>query len=96
MRDDQTGPGDGPQRVFWRHSRRWLLIAVVAIAVLPAMVVGAVTLFADSTNPPRPDAFYAAPSPLPAGSSGTVIRTEVVSHPPAGSKGWKILYLSRS
>ncbi|HET6643084.1 MAG TPA: alpha/beta fold hydrolase [Gaiellaceae bacterium] len=82
--------------MLWRRSRRWLLIAVAGLVALVAAAVVAVVVFANSTNPLDPDEFYAAPFPLPSGPPGTVIRTEELEQAPEGSKGWKVLYLSRS
>jgi len=39
--------------------------------------------------------FYEAPDPLPADAPGSVLRSEALSRPPAGSKAYRILYLSR-
>jgi hypothetical protein len=55
---------------FWRRSPRWLLIAVAGLVAVAVAAVVAVVVFANSTNPPDPNEFYAAPSPLPHGSPG--------------------------
>lgn len=75
---------------------RFLRLALAGLVGLIVVVVVAVLLFASSTNPPSPGAFYAPPSPLPSGPPGTVIRSEPVPHPPEGAREWKILYLSKS
>jgi pimeloyl-ACP methyl ester carboxylesterase len=81
-----------------RRRRRRRLAALVAVLVLAlgALVGVALVLFIDSTHPPKPSSFYDVPTPLPSGPPGTVIRTERIAHPPVGSRGWKILYVSRS
>lgn len=56
----------------------------------------AFAVFVNSTDPPEPGESYVAPSPLPGGPPGTIVRTEGVDDPPPGSREWKILYLSRS
>jgi hypothetical protein len=81
---------------MWRRSRRWVLIAAAGLLGLVVAAVVAIVVFVNSTNPPDPNEFYAAPSPLPSGPPGTVIRTQEVEQPPERSRGWKILYLSRS
>jgi hypothetical protein len=46
--------------------------------------------------PPEPGAFYDPPRPLPAGTPGTLLRAQAVEDPPAGTRGFRLLYLSRS
>lgn len=48
-----------------------------------------------SPNPRPAWSFYRPPEPLPARPAGTLIRSEPVSAP-AGARGWRILYHSRS
>jgi pimeloyl-ACP methyl ester carboxylesterase len=76
--------------------RRWLVIGMAGVAGLIVLAVLALALFVNSTDPPEPGDFYVAPSPLPGGPPGTIVRTEEVEDPPKGSREWKILYLSRS
>lgn len=56
---------------------------------------GANGLAATTTIPAGPagDAFYIPPTPLPDGKPGDVLRARPVDAP-AGTKGWRILYLS--
>jgi acetyl esterase/lipase len=42
----------------------------------------------------KPDAFYAPPSPLPAGKPGDVLRMEPAADGPDGARAWRILYRS--
>ncbi len=76
--------------------RRRIAIALAGVMGVVVLVVVALIVFVGSTHPPKPGAFYVAPSPLPSGPPGTVIRTEAIRDPPAGSLGWKLLYLSKS
>jgi pimeloyl-ACP methyl ester carboxylesterase len=70
---------------------------VAAVVVALGVAVGvALVLFVNSTHPPKPSSFYDVPSPLPGGPPGTIIRTELIANPPAGSRGWKLLYISQS
>ena len=82
----------GRRRRRWR--RLWILLAV--LLGVAALVVAGVELFARASNPPKPGAFYRAPSPPPNGPPGEVIRVERLNGAPAGSLGWRLLYLSRS
>jgi acetyl esterase/lipase len=46
-------------------------------------------------GPPRkPDAFYAPPSPVPAGKPGDVLRMEPADDGPDGARAWRVLYRS--
>jgi alpha-beta hydrolase superfamily lysophospholipase len=79
-----------------RHRRRWRLIALGSIVGLGVVLLVALKVLVSSTSPTSPSKFYALPSPLSPGPPGTVIRTETIGNPPAGSVAWKILYLSKS
>ena len=46
-------------------------------------------------NPYDP-AFYATPSPMPSAPPGTVVRSETMAAPFAGSQAWRVLYTSTS
>ena len=72
-----------------------MLKYVAALAGLIVVAVAAVVIFVDP-DPPEPGDFYAVPSPLPEGPPGTVIRSEPVEKPEAGSQAWRILYLSET
>jgi hypothetical protein len=85
-----------PLRSGRRRVGRLALVVGGGLVILAALVVLALVVFAESANPPPPRAFYRAPSPLPSGPPGTVVRSEAVADPPAGSRAWRILYLSRS
>jgi hypothetical protein len=84
---------DAPRRPFWRRRQR-RTIALGAIGVLAAIAAG--SLLIGSDDAPVTNAFYEQPDPLPAGSPGTILRSEAISRPPSGSKAFRILYLSRS
>jgi hypothetical protein len=83
---------DAPRRPFWRRRRRAITIA--AMGALAAIAVGVLVIGSD--NAPVTDAFYDQPDPLPTGPPGTILRSEAISRPPAGSKAYRILYLSRN
>lgn len=84
------GDTDEPRR------RRRLAAVLAAIAGLAALVAVGVVVLIKSSDAPKPGAFYTPPSPLPAQAPGTVLRSEPIGDPPAGSRGWKILYISTS
>jgi acetyl esterase/lipase len=44
--------------------------------------------------PARPDAFYSAPDPIPAGKAGDVLRADPVEEGSDGARSWRILYRS--
>jgi secretory lipase len=69
-------------------------LALVAIAALAALAD--IALRREPIAPPEPGAFYDPPRPLPHGSPGTLLRAQAVDEPPAGTRGFRLLYLSRS
>ena len=71
------------------------MIAVSSIVALGVLALFALPWFVHSTHPSRPGAFYAPPAPLPSGLPETIVRAERVAEAPAGSREWKILYLSK-
>jgi alpha-beta hydrolase superfamily lysophospholipase len=86
-------PAEPRKSSFWRRS---VLIVIGVVVAVIALVTVALIVFVSSGQPDEPGDFYSAPSPLPAGPPGTVIRSEKFDDAPAGSSGWKILYLSTS
>lgn len=77
----------------WRRARR---LALALIAVAAVALLADVTLRGGSDAAPEPGAFYDPPRPLPPGTPGTVLRAQAVDDPPAASRAFRILYLSRS
>jgi secretory lipase len=87
------GPAS-PRRPLGRRARR-LALALVAVAALAALAD--IVLRGDEPSaPPEPGAFYDPPHPLPSGTPGTLLRAQAVDDPPAGTRGFRILYLSRN
>jgi len=86
-----AGGAPPPKRPLRGPRAAGLMTGVVLVLGIVASA-----LAVDQEQARTPGAFYAAPSPLPAGPPGTIIRTESIKDPPAGSMGWRILYLSRS
>ena len=77
-----------------RRRRRWLLItAIVSATVIVAAIAGWL-IFVESSRPDEPGEFYSAPSPLPDGPPGTIIRSEVVDDFVAGATTHRVLYTS--
>ncbi len=88
-RDEQVD-GVGGGRGGPRWGRR-ILVAVGVFVGIAALCAGAFLFF---TRNPDPDAFYDPPQDLSA-PPGTILRSEPFDHGlPAGSKGWRILYVS--
>ena len=54
----------------------------------------AFVVFAESVHPDEPGDFYAAPSPLPDGPPGTIIRSEVIDGFHPGATAYRVLYTS--
>ena len=81
----------------WESRRRWprplrLIGAVVAFVL--ALGGMAISVAIDRAGPADPGAFYAAPSPLPAGPPGTIVRSEVVDGFYEGATTYRVLYTS--
>ena len=62
--------------------------------VVPVLVLCLVAFAINRIEPSAPGAFYDPPDPLTAGDPGTVIRSEALRGLPAGTRGWRVLYLS--
>jgi len=84
--------GARPRRRF----RRGVRTIGLALAALVVLVIVVVVVVLQRAQPPHPGSFYSAPSPLPSGPPGSIIRSEPLTDLPAGAHGWKILYLSTS
>jgi hypothetical protein len=82
-----------PSRRRWRRARR---LALALIAVAAVALLADVTLRGGPETTPEPGAFYDPPRPLPPDTPGTLLRAQAVDDPPAGSRAFRILYLSRS
>ena len=70
------------------------MIAAIVILALVVAAVAAWLIFVRSSRPAAPGAFYSAPSPLPDGPSGTIIRREVVEGFYPGATAYRVLYKS--
>jgi uncharacterized membrane protein HdeD (DUF308 family) len=77
-----------------RRWPRWLRVigttAVLGVAGAGAVVSAAI----DRAAPNAPGAFYTAPSPLPAGPPGTIIRSELIDGFHASATAYRVLYKS--
>ena len=100
MADAPHAAGQAPDDPRAARPRRRLCRGVrtiaLALAALVVLVVVVVVVVLQRAQPPHPSSFYAAPSPLPSGKLGSIIRTEPLTDLPVGARGWKILYLSTS
>lgn len=69
-------------------------ITLLGIGSLMAAAVAGWALFVHESRPDAPSAFYEAPSPLPDGPAGTIIRSETINgfHPAATA--YRVLYTS--
>lgn len=75
-----------------RHGSARLVGAVVGLAL--ALGGAAVSASIRSAQPDDPPEFYTAPSLLPDGPPGTIIRTEVIDGYLAGATTYRVLYTS--
>jgi uncharacterized membrane protein HdeD (DUF308 family)/pimeloyl-ACP methyl ester carboxylesterase len=84
-------PGETVVSRPWPRSLRVVGTAAVLLVALAGAVVSAAV---DRASPTAPGAFYTAPSPLPAGPPGTIIRSEVIAGFHAGATAYRVLYKS--
>jgi pimeloyl-ACP methyl ester carboxylesterase len=73
---------------------RRLWIVALGLAAIVALGVAGWAVFVEDSRPDAPGAFYTAPSPLPDGPPGTVIRSEVVDGFSSGATAHRVLYKS--
>jgi uncharacterized membrane protein HdeD (DUF308 family)/pimeloyl-ACP methyl ester carboxylesterase len=81
----------------WAERRRWpRAVRLVGAAAAFALALGgmAVSVAVERARPPEPGPFYTAPSPLPAGPPGSIIRSEVVDGYHPGATTYRVLYKS--
>jgi pimeloyl-ACP methyl ester carboxylesterase len=95
MRDDRTPTGEGGAVA----SRRRHAVTVGVFAVVLALIgglIGAqeVRLLGDVGAGDSRAAFYAPPSPVPAGAPGDIIRSTELAGTPFASRAWRIMYHS--
>ena len=92
MADDGPPSIDDPKKPKRRW--RWLLITAIVIGSLVVAAVTGWAIFVRSSRPDAPGAFYTAPSPLPAGPPGTIIRSEVIDGFTPRATTYRVLYKS--
>ncbi len=83
---------DVVSRPVRRHGSLRLVGAIVGLAL--ALGGAAVSASIRGAQPDDPPAFYTAPSPLPDGPPGTIIRTEVIHGYLTGATTYRVLYTS--
>jgi pimeloyl-ACP methyl ester carboxylesterase len=76
------------------RGRRRAYIGAALAAILIAAAVGGWAIFVHESRPEPPGAFYMAPSPLPDGPHGTIIRSEVIDGFYPGATAYRVLYKS--
>jgi uncharacterized membrane protein HdeD (DUF308 family)/pimeloyl-ACP methyl ester carboxylesterase len=77
--------------------RRWprpLRLIGASAVLLVALAAATVSAAIDRAAPNAPGAFYTAPSPLPSGPPGTIIRSEAIDGFHAGATTYRVLYKS--
>ena len=73
---------------------KWLVIAAIVIVALVVAAIAGWAIFVRSSRPDAPGSFYSAPSPLPDGPPGTIIRSEVIDGFTSGATAYRVLYKS--
>jgi hypothetical protein len=88
---------------FVRQSLHRLIALVAFLVSIAVMAPSAQASASDFGLPPfKYSDFYIPPSPLPAGNPGDILKAErmdfshALSHPPTGTEGWRVMYLSTS
>jgi hypothetical protein len=71
---------------------RRLWIAALGVAAIVGAAVACWAIFVEDSRPDAPGAFYAAPSPLPDGPPGTIIRSEVIDGFHSGATAHRVLH----
>jgi uncharacterized membrane protein HdeD (DUF308 family) len=88
-----------PDRVVSVKGREWpVWLRLTGGLVALALALGglAISVAVHRAQPGEPGPFYTAPSPLPDGPPGTIIRQEVLDGYYAGATTYKVLYTSTS
>lgn len=83
--------GDPARRSFWRR----LALALAALGTIAGIAVAVLALLDATKGTSSADLFYEPPDPLPVAPAGTIVRAVTVARPPAGTKAYRLLYLSR-
>ena len=73
---------------------KWLVSAAIVIVALVVAAIAGWAIFVRSSRPDAPGSFYSAPSPLPDGPPGTIIRSEVIDGFTSGATAYRVLYKS--
>ncbi len=73
---------------------RWLRLTGASTALVLAVGGLAISVAVHRSAPGAPGSFYTAPSPLPDGPPGTIIRTEVIDGFHDGATTYRLLYTS--
>ena len=94
LRRTAADPGDAPDVAAATGWPRWMRLGG-AFAVLALSLGGLwVSVSVNRAAPDGPGAFYSAPSPLPDGPPGTIIRTEIIDGFHEGATTYRVLYKS--
>jgi alpha-beta hydrolase superfamily lysophospholipase len=91
-----SAPGSASDGGDKKPRRRWRWLSIIAIGFVALVGVGAAAwaIFVEDSRPDAPGEFYAAPSPLPDGPPGTIIRSEAVDGFSSGATAHRVLYKS--
>ena len=73
---------------------RWLRLSGAVTALVLAVGGVAISVAVHRAAPGEPGPFYTAPSPLPDGPPGTIVRTEVIDGFHPGATTYRVLYTS--
>jgi alpha-beta hydrolase superfamily lysophospholipase len=82
--------GDKKSRGLWR----WLSIVGIGVVAIVGVAAAGWAIFVENSRPDAASEFYTAPSPLPEGPPGTIIRSEIVDGFYSGATAHRVLYKS--
>ncbi len=89
---DSVEPGEGTsERTRWPM---WVRLTAAITALVLALGGAAISAWVHRAQPDAPPAFYTAPSLLPGGPAGTIIRSEVIDDFHPGATAYRVLYKS--
>lgn len=77
-----------------RRWPRWVRLVGVSLTLVLALAGLAISVAVNRAAPDEPGPFYTAPSPLPEGPTGTIIRTEIINGFRDGATTYRVLYTS--
>ncbi|MFG6493298.1 alpha/beta fold hydrolase [Microbacterium sp. P03] len=93
--DTAVPPASAPRKA--RRAHRLIVGFFAAVLAVAIVVITAeeIRVAGDAAERPGVAAFYAQPSPAPAGAPGDILTSEELLGAPAGARAWRLMYHSR-